>query len=452
MSSDAKKNKIFNNAKGELEKICGKLKPIVKDFMKHSDTLKSNHQVLELIINRQSSKKDKLGSPSYKETRETKLYQQKEEEFSPYATWSHGRMASPVQITISSPVSAFDPSSKGKLSRSPMSFGDLKKYNEFESRSPTTAELRGKDVGQVLTHCQKAFDVIVQKMKHLQNTSYNLLISCDKVANLVQNRSTEEEFVIQVFGNDKKLFENYLNSLIAFVKETSKNVINPEVLTKEQYQSQGRLQEQQSPDYFRKRNQFKDESEENRREEEDYEFKLKIRKAAASLEPFRRDDKFETQVLSSGFGTLVPKRDKSSEKNKEESNSPGKPQQSKVLITNLIEKLKEQTEKCEKLKKENSYMIKLTKKLELKASERKKTLKQLFELVTEKEKELNFYKNNSGVSIKNSGVIEVKDLAEKDKSKEGDKPNSQENLNEVKSSRFSDKEINKGKEVIVIFY
>jgi len=78
MNSDTKKNKIFNNAKGELEKICGKLKPIVKDFMKHTETLKSNHQILELIINRQSSKNDKfVGSPTYKENRDAKRYHYK---------------------------------------------------------------------------------------------------------------------------------------------------------------------------------------------------------------------------------------------------------------------------------------------------------------------------------------------------------------------------------------
>ena len=167
------------------------------------------------------------------------------------------------------------------------------------------------------------------------------------------------------------------------------------------------------------------------------------------MEPFRENRREnDLYAFSSGIGTFIPKREKSNEG----SHSPERPQ-SKILITNLMEKLKEQTEKNEKLKKENSYMIKLTKKLELKASERKKTLKQLFELVTEKEKELNYYKGNvanSRIPTKNSQVIEVRDLgAENDKKKdEVEKSQSsqgQESQNELKSS---EKELHRG----IIFF
>ena len=149
-------------------------------------------------------------------------------------------MGSPVQL--GSPLSPHEvQSSKIKLSRSPMSFGDLRQFREFEARSPTIGDLPNRDTGQLTVQYQKAFDTIVQKLKHLQNTSYNLLISCEKVANLVQERSEEEEFVIQVYGNDKKLFENYLNSVIVFAKEASKSISDTNLFSREQYKSQGNI-------------------------------------------------------------------------------------------------------------------------------------------------------------------------------------------------------------------
>ena len=60
----------------------------------------------------------------------------------------------------------------------------------------------------------------------------------------------------------------------------------------------------------------------------------------------------------------------------------------------LLQKVQELTEHNDRLAKDNTKLVKVAKKLEQKAEERKKNLKKLFELMAEKEKELGFYKNN----------------------------------------------------------
>jgi len=56
MNADTKKNKLFNHAKKEIEYMCSKLKPLVKDLNKYAETLKSNQQVFEAILNNRDIK------------------------------------------------------------------------------------------------------------------------------------------------------------------------------------------------------------------------------------------------------------------------------------------------------------------------------------------------------------------------------------------------------------
>jgi chromosome segregation ATPase len=86
---------------------------------------------------------------------------------------------------------------------------------------------------------------------------------------------------------------------------------------------------------------------------------------------------------------------------KEEFNNLVHKVKSKGLQTNYVEKIKELSEQNENLTKENAKLTKNSKKLEQKADERKKNLKQLFELLEEKEKELGFYKTGPALGLTN---------------------------------------------------
>jgi len=63
--------------------------------------------------------------------------------------------------------------------------------------------------------------------------------------------------------------------------------------------------------------------------------------------------------------------------------------------TDLIPKVQELSEHNDRLAKDNAKLVKLAKKLEQKAIERKGNLKKLFDLMEEKERELKYYKANS---------------------------------------------------------
>lgn len=58
----------------------------------------------------------------------------------------------------------------------------------------------------------------------------------------------------------------------------------------------------------------------------------------------------------------------------------------------LLPKIQELAEHNDRLAKDNATLVKVAKKLDQKVEERKKNLKKMFEVLTEKEKELNFYK------------------------------------------------------------
>jgi len=63
--------------------------------------------------------------------------------------------------------------------------------------------------------------------------------------------------------------------------------------------------------------------------------------------------------------------------------------------TDLMPKVTELSEHNDRLAKDNAKLVKLAKKLEQKAIERKSNLKKLFDLMEEKERELNYYKMNN---------------------------------------------------------
>ena len=79
---------------------------------------------------------------------------------------------------------------------------------------------------------------------------------------------------------------------------------------------------------------------------------------------------------------------------------------SKELVKSLLAKLKDLSNENLKILKENQNLTKVNKKLDTKASDRKKTLKQLYALLTEKDKELNFYKSNFLVGLSKSEYSE----------------------------------------------
>lgn len=73
--------------------------------------------------------------------------------------------------------------------------------------------------------------------------------------------------------------------------------------------------------------------------------------------------------------------------------------------TDLMPKVQELSEHNDRLAKDNAKLVKLAKKLEQKAVERKSNLKKLFDLMEEKEKELNYYKLNNKETPKNLNQV-----------------------------------------------
>jgi hypothetical protein len=65
---------------------------------------------------------------------------------------------------------------------------------------------------------KKEYDTFVStinlKLGHLKTSSRNLIISANKISKFIQPSTMEEELVIKVFENDKKVFDTYLNSLV----------------------------------------------------------------------------------------------------------------------------------------------------------------------------------------------------------------------------------------------
>ena len=84
-----------------------------------------------------------------------------------------------------------------------------------------------------------------------------------------------------------------------------------------------------------------------------------------------------------------------------------------VVSEDLSGKLKEANAKNEKIHHENEKLEKTVIRLRKKADDRKNTLRQLFELLTEKEKELNVYKWNMDVNNNQKQMQSFKELMEK---------------------------------------
>ena len=84
-----------------------------------------------------------------------------------------------------------------------------------------------------------------------------------------------------------------------------------------------------------------------------------------------------------------------------------KPRESREIRLNDL------AEDNERLSKENEKLGKTVQRLRKKADDRKKTLKQLFELMTEKEKELNVYKWSAGAGINTKSMQAVEEVINK---------------------------------------
>jgi len=336
--------------------MCSKLKPVVKDLTKYAETLRSNQQVFETILTHPEIK-SAVSPYQPGESAERDLGEDPQENINLYATWAP-RGNSPLQTK--SPLTPFD-------------LHSAQERRTLEARRGEEDLMDNAELFQVSAHYQSAFDTIGQKIKHLRTTANNFVNSCEKV--LMNNEprgSAEEKFLLQVYDNEKRLFENYLNSLANFVIQTKNDRLK---ISQGNVERNSRSKERamhRSPD-VRMGHQYG---------------------VAAEISPdklrtnYRSVDKYTIQnrvVSPMGRRTGA-----------QENLSPGQKSKTKELITSLLEKVKDLDDKNNKFKKENSQLTKISKKLELKANERKKTLKQLFELVTEKDKELNFYKSNYG--------------------------------------------------------
>lgn len=60
---------------------------------------------------------------------------------------------------------------------------------------------------------QNLIQTYSQKIAFLETSGGNLIASAQKLANLIPNSTTEEEFSLRLFENDRRAFENYIKKL-----------------------------------------------------------------------------------------------------------------------------------------------------------------------------------------------------------------------------------------------
>lgn len=114
---------------------------------------------------------------------------------------------------------------------------------------------------------------------------------------------------------------------------------------------------------------------------------MTVSKSQPDMSPGLKSVEFELILLQKRCEEL----DKERERMKDEVDHMKK----QPIASELIPKLQALNDHNEKLSKDNAKLVKVAKKLENKASERKETIRKLYDMISEKEREINLYKNNN---------------------------------------------------------
>ena len=121
---------------------------------------------------------------------------------------------------------------------------------------------------------------------------------------------------------------------------------------------------------------------------------MTVSKSQPDMSPGLKSAEFELILLQKRCEEL----DKERERMKDEVDHMKK----QPLASELIPKLHALNEHNEKLSKDNAKLVKVAKKLENKASERKETIRKLYEMVSEREREISLYKNGA---VNNNNIL-----------------------------------------------
>ena len=267
-----------------------------------------------------------------------------------------------------------------------------------------------------------------QKLLKLHQNARKFLNSSEKIAELITRKGEEELYALKVYQHDYTILKDSLNKLFVSHEAHQERRNSPsrsasqEVLKqREKSTKKLQIQTEESVDPSDKRtwtledrnSQLQEAFEGNDKKINDIIYNLE-KTQTDILRTIQRDESYlhhtlETDEDFQHRGRERPQPRLKTEKSTEELGKLSKEQGSKSSqnLVSMEKKFEKLVQELEILKMENEELYKKARKVREKADERKKTLKQLFELVMEKDKEINAYKE--ALKGKGEGTQKKKD-------------------------------------------
>ena len=225
VNTNLKKDQAFESMKKEIAKVCNKLGQSTAELSLHTDSLKSNQQLLASILQRKTSKPStpKRSHP---------------EKFNPMASWSHHTSA--PKIVFRQPQSPMNLSSGlGNFLRSPQEKDLVKSFN-FEEQSISRTrdskrfdeERTDRDLADCLAKIkdyEKFSESLSKRMTQLKASVSNFMVTCEKMLRISSEASETESYMIRTFDDEKHQLENNVYGLSEFII-VNKNKLRLKVL------------------------------------------------------------------------------------------------------------------------------------------------------------------------------------------------------------------------------
>jgi len=275
---------------------------------------------------------------------------------------------------------------------------------------------------------------MTQKFGYVKTSARNLIISSTKLSKYLPMKNSEEELAVKVFEADKKALETYLSNISDVISQFTPSLTKSPGQIRSQSHEKKKRGEDSSTVTPVKRNIYLSErlsSEEDHRKEvpsgranrikamidefdrnhsdlyrgfEKDPVSSKIRPASAQnfFEAPNTDIlvhiKDDVSTLKKELFSFKIKYEQAQLEIKQLKEENGKLQMRSPKNTDIAVKYQELKAAHAALVEENKKLTTTAKKYEKKCQERKKNLKQLFELLQEKDKEINFYKKTAAPS------------------------------------------------------
>ena len=199
---DSKKNETFVNIKGQIEDISKSVRNYLRDFKKQFESIKANNDIMKSVTEVLKSKSPEASTGTFPHAHEKEEHKQSAIH-SKLQLQTGGAKRAPF---IKTGKDNEDLSSiRGDHSSHEISSSkDIGKENKMEG-DKTTRQTREQLEGLLIN--------IGQRFGYLKSSSKSLLMSSGKLMRLVIKKGGDDDFVLKVYENDKKAFENYMNAV-----------------------------------------------------------------------------------------------------------------------------------------------------------------------------------------------------------------------------------------------